>query len=83
VQREVILPVPDDGVGEQAGTGEGRSIGNSGGGAWSTWGAAPTSRPLSTNLGLRTRTTTSEAGRRSTVSVVSSPMRTNASVPFC
>src|SRR6185312_10997680 len=59
------------------------SKGSSGVGACRTVVWAVASRPLGTNFGLRTRTTTSEAGRRSTVSVTSSPMRTKASVPFC
>ena len=45
----------------------------------SVW--ASRSRSLRTNFGRTTRATTSEAGRRSIVSLTSSPMRSNASRP--
>lgn len=56
-------------------------MGSSTAGACSTFVSASRSRPFATNFGLCNRTTTSEAGRRSTVSTTSSPMRSKASSP--
>ena len=81
MQWKMVLPAPHDGIGEQARSGETAINRQLGGGATDTTVSALRRRPLRTNLGRQTRTTTSEAGRRSTVSLTSWPMRSKASSP--
>jgi Diguanylate cyclase, GGDEF domain len=58
-------------------------MGSSIGSSCNTSVSASRSRSLLTNFGRRVRTTTNEAGRRSTVSATSSPIFSKAASPSC